>query len=38
VLRALSGKSAAAAGKGLILAADRRSPRTANDTLTVAMA
>jgi hypothetical protein len=36
MLRTLSGKSAAAAGEGLILAADRRSPRTVNDTLTVA--
>jgi hypothetical protein len=38
MLRALSGKSAAAAGKGLILAADRRSPRTVNRPLTVPMA
>jgi hypothetical protein len=36
--RTLRGKSAAAAGEGLILAADRQSPRTVNDTLTVAMA
>jgi hypothetical protein len=37
MLRALSGKSAAAAGEGLILAADRRSPRTVNVPLTAPM-